>query len=507
MKISYSLRAFAIYFVILGTLIWFTLDNAIERLNDGMRQSAESVIVDIAHILAAFIEDEAAHDDKTTVPNKGQLVINSDQLQRVFTGVKARILDAKIYQVSKTQVDSEVTITDYKGIVIYDSTGKNLGKDYSRWRDVKLTLEGEYGARTSYVDRQHTEPGDEKVMVIAAPIIQQGNIVGVISVSKPINSLEQHLLTESNQLKQYAFGLLMLALLIGYLLSLWFTYALNKIANYANAMAEAKSVEAPVFLDKRLADLSASISNMRKQLDGKEYVEDYIHSLTHELKTPITSIGGAVELLSEDLSAQAMAVEDRALFLNNIQTSNQRMSRLVDRMLSLAKLEGLTELVDPSEFDLLPSIERLINERYSIIEQAQLRIIKPDQSSYMCFGDRVLLSQAIANLLDNAIRFCDKNGQIEITLGTNPANNPAGEPGPFEIQLHNQGQSIPKFALTKIYDRFFSLPNNQANNSPGKSTGLGLSFVREIMKLHKGLVTVTNTESGVRAALRWPTKK
>ena len=517
MKMSYSLRAFAIYFVILGTLIWFTLDNAIERLNDGMRQSAESVIVDIAHILAAFIEDEAASGNKTTAPNKDQLVINSDQLQRVFTGVKARVLDAQIYQVSKTQVDSEVTITDQNGIVIYDSTGKNLGKDYSRWRDVKLTLEGEYGARTSYVDRQRTEPGDEKVMVIAAPITQQGNIVGVISVSKPINSLEQHLLTESNQLKQYAFGLLMLALLIGYLLSLWFTYALNKIANYANAMAEAKSVEAPVFLDKRLADLSASISNMRKQLDGKEYVEDYIHSLTHELKTPITSIGGAVELLSEDLSVEdmsvdakpveAMSVEDRALFLNNIQTSNQRMSRLVDRMLSLAKLEGLTALVDPSEFDLLPSIERLINERFSIIEQAQLRIIKPTQSSYMCFGDRVLLSQAIANLLDNAIRFCDKNGQIEITVGPNTADSGTGEPDPFEVQLHNQGQPIPEFALTKIYDRFFSLPNKQANNSPGKSTGLGLSFVREIMKLHKGLVTVTNTKTGVRATLRWPTKK
>ena len=309
----------------------------------------------------------------------------------------------------------------------------------------------------------------------------------------------------------------MLALLIGYLLSLWFTYALKKIANYANAMAEGESVEAPVFFDRRLADLSASISNMRKQLDGKEYVEDYIHSLTHELKTPITSIGGAVELLSEDMavddisvdarSVEAMSAEDRILFLNNIQTSNQRMSRLVDRMLSLAKLEGLTALVDTSGFDLLPSIERLINERYSIIEQAQLRVIKPTQAAYMCVGDRVLLSQAIANLLDNAIKFSEKNGQIEIIVGPNNANINTGDARPYEIQLHNQGQPIPEFALTKIYDRFFSLPNTQSNNSPSKSTGLGLSFVREIMKLHKGLVTVANTETGVRATLRWPIKQ
>jgi two-component system sensor histidine kinase CreC len=349
-------------------------------------------------------------------------------------------------------------------------------------------------------------------MVIAAPITKRGDIIGVISVFKPINGLEQHLLTESNQLKQYAFGLLMLALLIGYLLSLWFTYALNKIANYANAMAEGESVEAPVFLDRRLADLSASISNMRKQLDGKEYVENYIHSLTHELKTPITSIGGAVELLSEDMAMQdrsvaAMSAEDRILFLNNIQTSNQRMSRLVDRMLSLAKLEGLTALVDTSEFDLLPTIERLINERYSIIDQAQLKIIKPIQSSYMCVGDRVLLSQAIANLLDNAIKFCEKNGRIDITVGPNTADASTGYASQYKIQLYNQGQPIPAFALTKIYDRFFSLPNTQTNNSPSKSTGLGLSFVREIMKLHKGLVTVANTPTGVCATLRWPIKQ
>jgi two-component system sensor histidine kinase CreC len=159
---------------------------------------------------------------------------------------------------------------------------------------------------------------------------------------------------------------------------------------------------------------------MRKQLEGKEYVQNYIHSLTHELKTPITSIGGAVQLLSEEMavddmsldvrSAAAMSAKDRILFLNNIQTSNQRMSRLVDRMLSLAKLGGSTALVDTSEFRFLPSIERLLNQRYSIIELAQPTIIKPSQASYMCVGDRVLLSQVIANLLDNAIKFCQKNG-------------------------------------------------------------------------------------------------
>jgi len=308
-KISYSLRAFGIYFVILGSLIWFTLDNAIERLNDGMRQSAESVLVDVAQLLATFIEDEA-------IENGG---LSTTQLKRVFEQIAVRKFTAQIYQVTKTDVDSEVYVTDDQGIVIYDSTGEHVGEDYSDWRDVNLTLDGRYGARTSFLRSSRTEPDDPKVMVVAAPVNHKGKTIGVVSVLKPISSLEGHLLTETKQLQNYAFVLLGLALVLGYLLSLWFTHSLNKLAKYANNMAEGKKVTPPIMHDERLAKLSNSISYMRSQLDGKEYVENYIHSLTHELKTPITSIRGAVELMTED-----MPPEDREHFLNNISTSNQQ---------------------------------------------------------------------------------------------------------------------------------------------------------------------------------------
>ncbi|NNC99454.1 MAG: two-component system sensor histidine kinase CreC, partial [Gammaproteobacteria bacterium] len=350
MKISYSLRAFGLYFLILGTLIWFTLDNAVERLNDGMRQSAESVLVDTANILASFVEDEIGSLESSTA-------IDVTQLERVFNTLDQRPLSAQIYQVTKESVDSQVYITDQNGKVIYDSSGQHTGEDYSKWRDVQLTLAGEYGARTSYISQQHTEPDDPKVMVIAAPIRFNNEIIGVLSVQKPIDSLEGHLLIETKQLQQYAFALLLLALVLGYLLSLWFTHSLNRIAGYANDMAEGKNVQAPVLQDSRLAALTDSISYMRSQIDGKEYVENYIHGLTHELKTPITSIRGAVELLTEEMPAS-----DRQLFINNINTSNQRMSRLVERMLSLAKLEGLGQLVATSKFDLLPTLKRLIQE-------------------------------------------------------------------------------------------------------------------------------------------------
>lgn len=489
LKISYGLRAFAIYFVVLGTLIWFTLDNAIERLNDGMRQSAESVVVDTANILAALMEDQLKQSQSNN-PS-----IDTSQIGRILSLVDQRTLSATIYQVTKTSIDTEVYITDSQGVVVFDSTGQSVGEDFSKWRDVHITLKGEYGARTSYISRYETDPDDPKAMVIAAPINHNGAILGVVSVLKPINSLEGHLLTESKQLQRYAFILLLLALVLGYLLSLWFTHSLNRIANYANDMAEGKPVEPPILRDARLAELSNSISHMRKQLDGKEYVENYIHSLTHELKTPITSIRGAVELMSED-----MPVEDRALFLNNINTSNQRMSRLVERMLSLAKLEGLTELVATTEFDLIPTIRRLVQERAPTIKRHQINVSQPQQTNFNCRGDKVLISQAVANLLDNAISFCDNRGQVDISLS--PSD------GAFQVTIFNQGEPIPEFAKAKLYDRFFSLPRpireDESSERARKSTGLGLSFVKEIMKLHKGQVAIENIDQGVVATLTWP---
>ncbi|MCP4007979.1 MAG: two-component system sensor histidine kinase CreC, partial [Proteobacteria bacterium] len=247
--------------------------------------------------------------------------------------------NAQIYSVHKDRIDTEVYITDRNGTVVYDSSGEHTGEDFSGWRDVRLTLEGEYGARTSFRYEDQIEDEDPKIMVIAAPIYFQEEIVGVVSVVKPVRILEAFLLNQSYQLKKYAVGLLALAMLLGYLVSYSFTRAIEKLERYADEMAGGKLVASPDFMDKRFINLAQAISRLRRQLDGKQYVEDYVHSLTHELKTPITSVHAAAELLQEDLPA-----EQRQQFINNIQNANQRMSRLVERMLELAKLEGLPPL-------------------------------------------------------------------------------------------------------------------------------------------------------------------
>lgn len=496
-NISFSLRAFLAYFIILGSLAWYIVGNALERLNDGMRQSAESVMVDVSHMLAAQIETTLQQQHYVlTTPITAK---NIAPIAALFENIKQREIAAKIYQVSKKTTESDSYITDINGMVVYDSTGRDVGHDYSAWRDVRLTLKGEYGARTSFKNLNKTQENDEKIMVIAAPIKWQGAIIGVVSTTKSINSLEAHLKTESQNLKQYTILLVLLAIVISYLLSFWFTHSLEKISRYAKSMALGKVSQQPRFWDNRLDNLSTSVTNLRDQLDGKEYVEQYIHSLTHELKTPITSIRGAAELLLEDMPAA-----EQKKFIGNINVSNHRMAQLVDKMLSLAKLESQTELVNKEAFNLFDSVQKIVQERDALIQKKSLNIQLNIDKNLTSGGDRLLIRQAIANLIDNAIDFCVPEGLLEIT-----AEHPMNTDGTTtRLTVFNQGQAIPDYALPRLYERFFSLPRKLSHGQDSvKSTGLGLSFVQEIMKLHKGSVRIKNTAkgatSGVLSQLDW----
>ena len=486
-NISFSLRAFIVYFLILGSLAWYIVNNAIERLNDGMRQSAENVMVDMSHLLAAKVEKQlkSEKDAPSVEDSVKKTALNTVSIKVLFNRVNQRDILAKIYQISKTSIETDVYITDQNGLVIYDSTGKSTGEDFSQWRDVRLTLEGQYGARTSFIDPEKTKEDDEKIMVVAAPLrSDSGNIIGSLSVVKSIKSLEEHLQAESEQLKNYALLLVIFAIFASYIFSIWMTKSLEKISIYAQNLAVGKKNQQPQFWDSRLDKLSSSVTELRDQLDGKEYVENYIHSLTHELKTPITSIRGAAELLQEGLPEP-----ERKKFIRNIHSSNNRMAQLVDKMLSLAKLESHTAPLEQENFDISTTLFHLLEERQALIERKSIYVQLPE-NNYLIYGDRMLIRQALANVLDNAIAFCPPSGVITIKYAiVNPKNS-------YSIEVYNQGEHIPDYALPRLYERFFSMPSDKNDGiSTAKSTGLGLSFVKEIMKHHQGVCLLYTSPS------------
>jgi two-component system sensor histidine kinase CreC len=133
-----TLRLLLGYFLIVGLAAWFVLNVFTEEVKPGVRQAMEDTLVDTSQLLAEL----AADDIKSGHLNDGRFA-------EAFQRYRTRLPRATIWGLQKDAVDLRVTITDARGIVLYDSAGLSVGQDYSRWNDIYLTLRGKYGARST----------------------------------------------------------------------------------------------------------------------------------------------------------------------------------------------------------------------------------------------------------------------------------------------------------------------------------------------------------------------
>ncbi len=465
-----SVRIFIGYFILVAAALWWYVQSTVDGLKPAYLQPSEEVMVDTANLLAEL----AAPLMMARLPDDLQQTELANSIDRY----QSRQLDAQIWSYHKTQPDLVVYITDARGQVLYHTQADQIGADYSRWLDVSLTLKGEYGARTS-----EAIPGQvaTREAYVAAPIIAHGEIIGVLSVGKPHASLQP--LLDITQQKVVIQGVLLMlaALVLGVLLSWWLTHSIRRLTDYARRVRDGQRVEPPALKEKELSYLAEAMAEMRVELRAANYVERYIHSITHEMKSPIAAIRGAAELLGEP----QMSAPQRERFIGNINTEIKQLQNLIDRLLELAKLEKQERLHAPAPVDLGGLLQQL-QQRHAGSpsgQQCHWQVQIPDQPSEVT-GDVFLLEIALNNVLDNAVQFCQAQGVIEVGLTAD------GES--FTVQITNQGQPIPDYALSRVFDRFYSLPRP---GSQRKSTGLGLAIVREIITLHEGSVSVRNCQS------------
>jgi two-component system sensor histidine kinase CreC len=230
---------------------------------------------------------------------------------------------------------------------------------------------------------------------------------------------------------------------------------------------------------------------MRTQLEGKAYVERYVHTLTHELKSPLAAIRGASELLQGD-----MPQEQRARFAGNIERESDRLQQMIERLLNLARVEQMQALEDEQQVAVAALIDELLLAQGTRIDGAGLQVRQRIPAGLRLLCDPFLMRQALANLLDNALDFTPQQGALAFELERD------GER--VALSLFNQGQAIPEYALGRVSERFYSLPRPGTGR---KSTGLGLNFVAEVMQLHGGALAVDNVEGGVRVRLWLPARR
>lgn len=470
MKIS--LKIFLGYFVIVGLAAFFVLNVFVDEVKPGVRQAMEESLVDTASVLAAL----AAQDFKA-----GQ--IQSGNFAQSLKYYQMQNNRASIWGIPKSGSDYRVYITDINGIVVFDSANLALGQDYSQWNDVYLTLRGKYGARSSPVIEG--DKNGDTVMHVAAPIKDGNRIIGALTVAKPNRALLPFIERAQTKILRWGALLLALSVVIGVLFTWRFTRAIHRLRDYAVAVSQGKKTAQPTSRNDELDELAKAMHTMRTELDGKQYVQDYIHQLTHELKSPITAIQASSELLQGKMRAQ-----DRQKFLSNIQTQTARLQQMIQNMLGLATMESQQKLAQASTVNVVELVQTQIKHLQDKVASRRIQLgLQADAKNIQIQGEAFLLAQAITNLLENALDFSPDDSSIEVHISSSEKA--------VNIRIRDHGTGIPDYALDKIFDKFYSLPRpDYALNAGQKSTGLGLNFVREVALLHGGKVQVQNHQDG-----------
>jgi two-component system, OmpR family, sensor histidine kinase CreC len=189
-----------------------------------------------------------------------------------------------------------------------------------------------------------------------------------------------------------------------------------------------------------------------------------------------------------------MDPDQRRRFLGNIHQEANRIQEITDRMLELSALETRKQISEWETVSLAAMLKSVLEGKRALLTQKKITLTATVPEDLFVRGDSLLLSQAVANLLQNAIDFSPKFGAITISG--------QADPKAARLSITDNGSGIPDYAREKIFNKFFSL---QRPDTGRKSTGLGLNFVKETAELHFGAVALENRpQGGVRASLTLP---
>lgn len=482
-----SIRA-RIFFVFVAAVIagfallahWVSRDVA-----DRYSESFEEIMVDTANLLAEII---------TTDINDGNT--NFDQFNKTFKRLQLRRFSAQVYDLEKTRVDIRIYVTDAKGIVVFDSDeSKAIGEDYSQWRDVYRTLRGEYGARATKVDGTISTGDPSRTLTIAyvaAPIYQQDKIVGSVTVAKPKNNIDRFVANAKINLTKAILISFAIALLLGLMLYIWVSRPLQALVDYANSVSRGERVSLPQLGNNEIGHVGNAIESMRQSLEDKQYVEKYVQSLTHEIKSPLTAIHSAAELLEQELPT-----DKREQFAKIILKETDRLNNFASQLLQLAALEKSQDIEKINGISIKELVEDIVETQSLQCNIQQLHVVLNFANNLSISGDKFLLRQAIDNLFRNAIAFSPIGGTI--TVSSTIITEQHAET--LALTVNDEGPGIPEFAKERIFERFYSLPRP---NTGQKSSGLGLNFAREVAQLHGGSLILKNDHSGASAELKLP---
>ena len=266
------------------------------------------------------------------------------------------------------------------------------------------------------------------------------------------------------------------------------TYRLTKplrlMSDAAKAMARGDfSRRIPVTSDDEIGQLAVSFNQMTNSLARLEEVrKSFIANVSHELKTPMTTIGGFIDGIIDG----TITPDKQQYYLEIVHNEIKRLSRMVESMLSISRLESKESQLKLENFDFKEQVLGVVISQEQRIEQKGIDILGLDTLPDVTINaDKDLIYRVVYNLVDNAIKFTDDGGNIKFNIKCDSKS--------LTFRIENTGKGIPQSELPYVFERFYKVDKSRSANK--ESTGLGLYIVKTIIKKHGGVISVSSVEN------------
>ncbi|HWT74693.1 MAG TPA: HAMP domain-containing sensor histidine kinase [Mobilitalea sp.] len=431
------------------------------------------------YVLVNTYEDKAIKNLTEKMQTEGNRLSNKiDQTVYLTTGEDPEL-----------KLDTEVTrlAEIYDGRIIIVNSNLNIVKDTDSLDEGKYQVSPEVVQCLNGVNNNPVHDRITHFLRMVYPITHNDNdtkeIMGVIIMSFSTKDIQS--IRDSMEQRVYLFAITLAVLIVVF--AIYFSGILTKpLTNVVNSidritdgyMEEGVSIKGYNEIEKISDSFNHMISRMQKLESSRQ---EFVSNVSHELKTPITSI----KVLADSLLMQEEApVELYREFLVDITDEIERENKIINDLLSLVKLDKTAGDMNIATININDLLEQILKRLRPIAKRQNIEMIYESFRPVIAEVDEVKLSLAISNLIENAIKYNVEDGWVRVSLNADHKY--------FFIKVSDSGIGIPEAAQDSIFERFFRVDKARSRETGG--TGLGLAITKNVIQMHRGAIKVYSKE-------------
>ena len=398
-----------------------------------------------------------------------------------YTNILELVYSNDIQAYSESRGYYIMTVDKYNRVIFSSQNAHNIIKHIGVPQEfIKKVLEGESFEATEDL----TEYYGKNVITAAYPVKENDEIIGAVLCSLPLNYLSALRKNTMASIVLVMIPLFAISLLVAYAVSGTITSPVSKLSVAAKNIASGDlSQRVDIKYKNEIGELAENFNNMAQALESSDKMKNsFISDVSHELRTPLTIIIGFLQGILDG----TITKENHEKYINICLDESRRLSRLVNQLLDVARLEADASKAERSVFDINEKIRKTVLGFEDRAKSKKIRIrAEFEAEKLFVSAESDNIERVLLNLLDNALKFTQEGGNIIISTGI--------KNGKAEISVSNSGGGISEEDMLHIWDKFYK--TDKSRSADKKGAGLGLYIVKTIINNHGERITVSCDEN------------